>query len=280
MKKEIYNSEYREFLSRDAMAWCKLSLFYTIFYTLLAGFFLLSLFIFYQTIDQKKPTYYNKDSVMHFKVVNPGMGFRPQIDPESDLIHVNMSNWKTTYEYLDLFMQKYEQNKNKTFTGAHGRQVAYDYEKIINETPCSRSKNYGYSSGTPCVAVKLNRIYGWLPIFEKKQKLPYNISKVTTTDKFVYVACTGENGYDRENMGPIEYYSSYPNQDIGGINFKYFPYRNQPNYLSQLVFVHFKSITRNTLINIECKAYASNIDNVERMHKRGMAKFQLFVTNK
>ncbi len=77
--KEVYNSEYREFLSRDAKGWFKLSLFYFTFYSCLAAFFVLLLIMFFHMIDHKKPSYYYKESVMNQKEVNPGMGFRPQV---------------------------------------------------------------------------------------------------------------------------------------------------------------------------------------------------------
>jgi hypothetical protein len=56
----FYNREYREFLSRDAFGWFQLCLFYVVFYTALAGFFIICLLVFYSTIDPKKPTYINK----------------------------------------------------------------------------------------------------------------------------------------------------------------------------------------------------------------------------
>ena len=88
---------------------------------------------------------------------------------------------------------------------------------------------------------------------------------------------------DIDNIKEIEYYSSLSSRKVGGIDFKYYPYTNQPDYISPLVFVHFKTISANTLINVECKAYAGNIDNVDRLNQRGMTKFSLFVkdpTNK
>ena len=106
----------------------------------------------------------------------------------------------------------------------------------------------------------------------------YNFLKTNSTDKFVYIKCDGEHGVDRDNIKAIDYYSPYPNKEIGGIPFKYFPFRNQPDYLSPLVFVHFKNVTKNILINVECKAYAHNIDNKDRLNRRGMTKFQLFIS--
>lgn len=77
--KELYNAEYREFLSRDAKGWFKLAIFYFFFYTCLASFFILLLVLFFQIIDMKTPNYFYKESVMHYKGINPGLGFRPQV---------------------------------------------------------------------------------------------------------------------------------------------------------------------------------------------------------
>lgn len=188
------------------------------------------------------------------------------------------TNNKQNYQSLELFLKQYEKGKVKNFTAAHGKKYIYNYETYVDDTPCSRDKHFGYfsSSQSPCVVVKLNRIYGWLPIYTNK--LPGGLQKPqNNTDKFVYVKCDGEHGADRDNVKEIEYYSAYPTNEIGGIPFKYFPYRNQPGYLSPLIFVHFKNVSTNVLINIECRAYAKNIDNKDRINRRGMTKFQLFI---
>lgn len=185
---------------------------------------------------------------------------------------------KMNLESLDLFLAKYERGKTANFTAAHGRKQVFNYREIIKETPCSRENNFGLNTTAPCVIVKLNRIYGWLP--KASSKPPGNLTKLanSTDEKFIYVKCEGEHGSDRDNLQGIEYFSSYPNNEIGGINFKYFPYRNQPGYLSPLVFVHFKNVSLNTLVNVVCKAYAHNIDNKDRLNQRGMVRFQLFVS--
>jgi len=85
------------------------------------------------------------------------------------------------------------------------------------------------------------------------------------------------DGSDRDQIKKLEYYSGLSSNKLGGINFKYYPYMNQENYLSPLVFVHFKEISTNTLISIVCRAYAGNIDNADKLNQRGMVKFQLYV---
>lgn len=166
IKTEIYNPNYREFLSRDAKSWFKLSLFYAIFFTCLALFFSLLLFIFYKTIDPIKPTYYNENSVMNTRGVNPGLGFRPHLDPESELIKLDQTNPKEIEEkYIDLFklfLKKYEERRNQSFSGFNDKNVTFDYREIINNTPCSVENNFGFKDLKPCVAVKLNKIFEWV----------------------------------------------------------------------------------------------------------------------
>lgn len=79
-----------------------------------------------------------------------------------------------------------------------------------------------------------------------------------------------QNAADKENVGEIEY---YPQQ---GIEFKYYPFTNQPGYLSPFVFVHFKKPQPGVLINIECKAWARNIKH-NRMDREGSVHFELLV---
>ena len=271
--KKIYNRELGEFLSRDALGWFKLIAFYTFFYSFLAGFFILLLVAFYQTIDPKQPTYCNVESAMHYLGVNPGLGFRPQIDPENNLIYINASDFTSIKKSLETFLNDYD--KNDTF---------FDYEKITEYSPCSKANNFSYNTISPCVLVKLNRIYGWIPEYSSYLPEDYKINVteahlgLNDADKYVYVLCDGENAADKDNIYEINYYSSLASRKLGGIHFKYFPYRNQINYLSPLVFVHFKRVAQNVLINVECRAYAANIENTDRLNKRGMVKFQLFVT--
>lgn len=56
--------------------------------------------------------------------------------------------------------------------------------------------------------------------------------------KTVWVTCEGENSADIENIGTINY---YPNR---GFRHEYFPFLNQPGYLSPVVAVHFQNPKR------------------------------------
>ncbi len=59
------------------------------FYFCLGSFFVGMLAVFMQIMPIDRPTYYGETGTMGLKGVNPGLGFRPQIDVEANLISYN-----------------------------------------------------------------------------------------------------------------------------------------------------------------------------------------------
>jgi hypothetical protein len=87
--KFLWNSETKELLGRDGASWAKVSIFYAVFYTFLASFFVGMLAVFMWQMPKDKPTYYGDTSTMDARGINPGLGFRPQIDVEDNSIMYN-----------------------------------------------------------------------------------------------------------------------------------------------------------------------------------------------
>jgi sodium/potassium-transporting ATPase subunit beta len=95
---------------------------------------------------------------------------------------------------------------------------------------------------------------------------------------YVLVDCNGENNVDQDFIYEIEYYSEMKTTKVGGFHRNFFPYLNQDGYRSPLVFVYFKKIETNVLINVECQAYARNIVNNDALdYRRGSVHFELIV---
>ena len=132
----------------------------------------------------------------------------------------------------------------------------------FDNTDCNLKKEYGYATNKPCVLVKLNKIYTWEP--EGKDG--------------VTIKCGGETSADRDNLKNVVYHSadSVNNDKEGLLDRKYFPYYGQKTYRAPFVWIQF-DIPSNTLVNIECKAFADNIDNSDRLNRRGQTKFSLFI---
>lgn len=120
--------------------------------------------------------------------------------------------------------------------------------------PCTKEKKFGYEEGRPCIFLKLNKIFNWIPDYYNETnsfpsdmpgKLQTHIDgriKIKQDTKVVWVSCEGENPADIENLGrEVSYYSLSGEQGFLG---KYFPFNNTEGYLQPLVAVQFKSVKR------------------------------------
>ncbi|XP_031834286.1 sodium/potassium-transporting ATPase subunit beta-2 [Nomia melanderi] len=289
----LWNPETGQFLGRTGASWGKILLFYIIFYAVLAGFFGAMLAVFYQTLDPNEPKWQLDSSLIGS---NPGLGFRPMppaSNVESTLIWYKASdegNFIHWTKELDTFLAEY--HKSPTFTNGTKRRVACDYWKppatgrvcdvdMSSWGQCTKENKYGYNKSAPCIFLKLNKIFGWMPEFYNDTKalpstmpadLREHIKQEETANRLdtVWVSCAGENPADIENMGAIQY---IPRRGFPGY---YFPFTNTPGYLSPLVAVFFEKPKYGVLINIECKAWAHNIIH-DRFERRGSVHFELMV---
>jgi len=293
-KNFLWNPDTKQFLGRTGTSWAKIGIFYVIFYICLTAFFAAMLWVFYQTLDVTIPKWTQNNGLIG---TNPGLGFRPmpsEKNVDSTLVwfrHGNSGNWHPWTDQLTDFLETYEQPGESG--GAHfttcsfdkgpskDQACKFDIKDLGND--CTKSQQYGYALGRPCIILKLNRIYGWTPdYYNSSKELPENMPEqlaelIRGREKeslnqlnMVWISCEGENPADRENIGRMDY---RPHQGFPGY---YFPYLNVPGYLSPLVAVQFIKPQTGILINIECKARAKNIFP-NRQDRLGSVHFELMV---
>jgi len=127
---------------------------------------------------------------------------------------------------------------------------------------CIKKGDYGYSKGTPCVIIKMNKVFEFVPTLDKKR-----------SDKdYLQIKCDGEHPADKDNIGELEYLPK------DGFDLKYFPYLNQKHYLSPLVFIRFKNPTPGVLIQVVCKPVnAGNIVQEKQQRGDGRVHFELLI---
>ncbi|KAJ8680604.1 hypothetical protein QAD02_016391, partial [Eretmocerus hayati] len=231
-------------------------LFYLVFWSCLAVLCAVCYMVLMATIDEHRPTYTLGDSLIG---ANPGLGFRPLAsdDAEHPLISFVTNNDTQKKFWIDRLNQFTEVYKDKNKLKNAGRnQVICDYGNppaegkvcavdISQWGPCSESNGYGYNNSSPCVFIKLNRIFDWVPeYYDNVDSLPddmpndlkdhikqFGKSKLNT----VWVSCRGESSHDREAINSVEYYPK-----IRGFPGYYYPYRFHPEYLSPVVAVRFQ----------------------------------------
>ncbi|XP_071531623.1 sodium/potassium-transporting ATPase subunit beta-like isoform X2 [Panulirus ornatus] len=293
-KKFLWNSETGQFLGRTGASWFKIGVFYVIFYACLAGFFAVMLAIFYQTLDTislPKYTPGGGGSILR----NPAMGFRPlprHENVESTLIWYNNGDnddIKHWVKSLNDFMEPYEENNEKpadhvincSETEPKSNQVCIFKSDWLADK-CNKTENWGYSRDSPCIILKLNKMIRWTPeVYETIEELPPNMPQALKDHinksmkenqgiipKMIWVSCEGENPADQEYIGPIQY------SPWQGFPAYYFPYMHIPGYLPPVVAVKFDKPSSNVLINIECRAWAKNI-NHDRQRRLGLVHFEL-----
>jgi len=294
----LYNSETGEILGRTPISWLQITVFYIVYYLFLTAFFMGMLLAFFQTLDEKEPTWKGEDGLIGS---NPGLGFRPgppYSNVESTLIwfrHGYLDHWEPWVQRLEDYAKDY---KNETDWRTKVAQddcgdLAVDAPDKGNickvkpeelfQGPCTLDNKYGYKDGRPCILLKLNRIIGWFPepIDEEHppEGVPWTImdqikqNKEEGKDKLnerVWIDCQGENPADKENIGPVTYYPT------NGISRNYFPYLNQEGYLSPAIFVEFTNPRHGVLIAVECRAWADNIQH-DRMKRMGLVHFELMI---
>jgi len=307
--KFIWNGSTGEFLGRTAGSWFKITVFYIFFFAGLAAFFGLMLYIFLLTLNPAQPKWIGTNGLIGG---NPGVGFRPMPDQEknveSTLIWINRNEEKNNSYWgqeLTKFFNKYY---NKTEQGENPIHCAFGGESSTPKQAClldisnmhkactKDNFNFGYEQGegTPCVLIKLNKIYDWVPE-------PYNTTEALAeargrgipnelADKIekliaakdpqmntIWVSCEGENPADRENIGPLQYYApAFKNGEFQGIPAYYFPFMKQDRYRAPFVFVKFMKPQYNVLIQIECKAWARNVIP-NRQDRLGSVHFELMI---
>ncbi|KAH9512817.1 hypothetical protein Btru_038255 [Bulinus truncatus] len=276
----LWNSETKEFLGRGGRSWVEIGIFYFIFYGCLAGFFIATIAVFYETIDQDTPKLQGDSSLLRG---NPGMGYLPMPDIDITLIRVTNEE-KEIKEYVKSINKVLNEYKNEdgldnvNCTGIDkprmdgDKPCKFSFSELTRE--CHENNSYGLKDGQPCVLLKLNKIFGWTPnpwkVDEIKtvNRVPESI-KVQYTPDLIWVDCHGENPADKDNIGSnVEF---YPRQ---GFPVAFYPYKKQKDYRAPLVFVKFMNVTRNVGIMVECIALDRNIE-LDKTEKQGSVHFEL-----
>lgn len=301
----IYNPEKGTVLSRTPLSWIKITAFYCVYYTCLAGFWAACLNIFFLTIPNNEPKWTLDGSIIGS---NPGVGIRPKNTDEridSSIFYLNTTDTEQTYnengegdlniDYarrMELYMEQYN-NKSGLVTCTddniekHG-QCLFDLSML---SEC-QSYPYGYQpvkkndqpdsdkmTIKPCVFLKLNKIYNWKPkaipvadldnpeYADMSEQLK-TIIRAEDTDN-IYFDCKGRYPADQDTAK----FTFHPtNQAIPA---KYFPYTGG-NYQSPMVALEIESDRLGQLLHLECRAWYLGVKHSTK-DKTGLVQFEVLV---
>ncbi|XP_045122568.1 sodium/potassium-transporting ATPase subunit beta-like [Portunus trituberculatus] len=266
----LWNRKAGAVLGRTPSSWAKIGLFYIVFYIFLAGFFSLLMFVFYQTIDLKVPKYTGQESLLR----NPGLSYRPKFLYSDDLrptiiYEPGFRDTALTYIYsINEFLQKYDNRSptSNSVTCVPGEEVPAgslcDFDILNVNTSCSKENDWGYSTNSPCLLLKLNRMFSWTPephhyLDELPEGLQQHLNSSVAdphmvVKKYVWVWCESDD-VKIEQLSP-------------GIPVNFFPFFNQEGYISPFVFVRIQNLPIDQKVKVRCRAWANNIEH--RINKR------------
>jgi len=309
----LYNPKTGEILSRTPLSWFKITVFYIIYYSCLAGFWLLCLNIFFLTLPENRmgPKWSLRESLIG---TNPGVGLRPhnsdkRIDSQMFVLKKSETSMIPSNEGKDSegegdLNADYAARMRK-FLGVYNNPAEGNYKSFDVKTKDSplgdcRHFPYGYvasdsrSSPSPCIFIKFNKIWGWDPKdldsldedprffmdeyeggFPKAVIDKYNANGVGKKD--IIVNCHGRYPADEEAL-EMEY---FPNNQV--ISADYFPYYGGKDisgnvYHSPLIAVkihpYYQSIGQ--LIHVECRAYYYGVEHSTK-DKMGLVQFEVLI---
>ncbi|EFA03903.2 sodium/potassium-transporting ATPase subunit beta-2 [Tribolium castaneum] len=251
----------------------KILLFYSVFYTILGVFAAAMFTIFLKTLDDRAPKWQLDKSLIGS---NPGLSIKP---PFPDNIIAYKSNdpkqisglRQQLDEFLAPYFEKHDNVQdcdNKKFPD-EGKVCDFT---IKDFSPCVPETNYSYgrADAGPCVFLKINKIFGWVPETYNETDLPQFIENFSFQRNKIWVTCEPQNRNDAENIGPRFYYPD------SAFESKYFPFTNTRGYLSPLVAVFFENPKRGVLIKVECKLWAKNIHH-DAKNSKGVVRFALLI---
>jgi len=280
----IYNHENGHVLNRSPIELAKILIFYFVFYSaLLALFSLCFLVVAYLVLNDDQPLRTGDQSLLKLQ---PGVGMRPIPDWRTTLIRFEMGKEQTFQMYtqnMQAYIDQYEnfaqleqpdvrQTKCDIRTGFRENKDLRSVCKFNLEElgACNKESMYGYARGQPCVIIKMNKIYGWLPD-------PDNIVTQNGTNKDILVDCYGVHDADRDFLNHVKYYPSkrVNGREYGFFSHTFYPYLVQAGYLPPIVMAQFTNMTKNRLTMVECRLLGIKNMVYNPMRRLGSVRFEI-----
>jgi sodium/potassium-transporting ATPase subunit beta len=209
---------------------------------------------------------------------NPGLSYRPALDVDTrGTVIAYRASWAKDVKRWVRAMNEFLEPYTNTSTPIKSKRVPCDFDKPprLGEVckfeidprfgDCADNSSFGYNTSAPCVYVKLNKIYGWVPEYynnsadlhpDMPAELVNHIKGINNTLELnqIWLSCKGRRN---DTVREIKF--------VGQKGFPgyYYPYMNLDGYQSPLIPIQIRlepnQIEENNVVLIECRAWAKNI---------------------
>ncbi|XP_077001754.1 protein ATP1B4 isoform X2 [Tamandua tetradactyla] len=246
MNEYLWDPEKRMSLARTGL----ILVIYFFFYASLAAVITLCTYTLFLTISPYMPPFTER-------VKPPGVMIRPFA--HSLNFNFNVSEPDTWQHYvisLNGFLQGYNDSlqEEMNIDCPPGQYFIQDGDEDEDKKACQFKRSFlkncsgledptfGYSTGQPCILLKMNRIVGFRPELGDPVK----------------VSCKVQRG-DENDIRSIHYYPESASFDL-----RYYPYYGKlthVNYTSPLVAMHFTDVVKNQAVPVQCQLKGKSVIN-------------------
>ncbi|XP_036696317.1 protein ATP1B4 isoform X3 [Balaenoptera ricei] len=211
----LWDPEKRMSLARTGQSWSLILVIYFFFYASLAAVITLCMYTLFLTISPYMPTFTER-------VKPPGY---------NDSLQEEMNVDCPPGQY---FIQDGNEDEDK--------KACQFKRSFLKNCSGLEDPTFGYSTGQPCILLKMNRIVGFRP----------------EPGDPVKVSCKVQRG-DENDIRSINYYPESASFDL-----RYYPYYGKlthVNYTSPLVAMHFTDVVKNQAVPVQCQLKGKGIIN-------------------
>ncbi|XP_060231410.1 protein ATP1B4 isoform X1 [Meriones unguiculatus] len=246
----LWDPEKRMSLARTGQSQSLILVIYFFFYASFAAVITLFICMLFLAISPYMPTFTEQ-------VKPPGVMIRPFA--HSLNFNFNVSEPETWQHYvisLNGFLQGYNDSLQEEMNVdcPPGQYFIQDGDEDEDKKACQFKRSFlkncsgledptfGYSTGQPCILLKMNRIVGFRPELGDPVK----------------VSCKVQKG-DENDIRSINYYPESASFDL-----RYYPYYGKlthVNYTSPLVAIHFTDVVKNQAVPVQCRLKGKGIIN-------------------
>jgi len=312
----IYNPDTGAILSRTPLSWLKITAFYIVYYTFLAGFWLGCMNIFFMTVPDGHPKWMLEESIIG---TNPGVGLRPVmedkiIDSAMYQLRAADSDWIPTdtkgegpknidyavraKSFIDMYTNVTGLKTcegNEVNTGDSGcifdtvvlnECANFPYGYVINETTTEVGESRFIE---PCIFLKLNKIWNWVPK-PIQSEVDKSMDETLKDEKYNMMSDELKNiivkSVDR-NFVWVDCFGRYPADKEAfeveyypsnrGLPIKYFPFKGG-NYHSPIIALKFKEnkAAWGQLQHLECRTWFEGVEH-QTKDKIGLKQFEVHI---